>query len=202
MMDFELLTADDASATPFQRLERFLRDRQRQLRALAAHPGHSLGFCLFLVVVLELVLSRRLSHSLGAGPDVLPQFAKTAVTLLFVEGTAAFVFHQGAKIFGKKGNPWILLTLFHWSELPLLLLLPMNVMGRLSGGVDGLMNLLTALLVFKVLVGWKESAEVVYGFTRRESLTVIYGSIAVLILAIVIFSTLSVMSLLTGLLSS
>ncbi|MCB4755764.1 MAG: hypothetical protein LHV69_01795 [Elusimicrobia bacterium] len=154
---------------PFDAISDFLNDRKKKLEDWDAHPPHSLGICLLLVIVLELVLAHRLAHRQGPDPMIVRQFFSTAGNILIAEGLLIFAAHRFAGLFGKVGKPSNAFTFFNFSLTPLLLILPMALLIRAAGFPDAFRAFFLLLLALKVLANWKDVIEKTYLLTRLQS---------------------------------
>ena len=147
----------------------FIGDRKKKLREWEGNPPHRLGVYVFLVVVLELVLSHRLGHHMGRDPDVIFQFIRVALFIPAIEGLLIFTAHRFAGLFGKQGKPLTVLTFFNLNLAPLLLILPVTLAIRAAGLPDEARVFLLVLLALKVLMNWKDVIEMSYLLTRLQS---------------------------------
>lgn len=189
-MDLHLVSNQPpAPPTLLDSLERLLNTKRRQyLQNHLSNPPHALGYFIFAVVVLEMVLARRLAHGLSLHPGLFPQFIGTALVFLVLEWAFVSVAHTVSHVFNKKGRTWTVLTFFHLGLTPLLLFLPISLLCSFFMGGEGIRQVAFLILLFKSLAHWREAVDVAFKFTRIQSAIVLYATTGLAFsLALIVF---------------
>lgn len=175
-MDFEVLSDNPRSLTLWEELERLLTNRKVALKQWARVPPHGLGWLIFALVVVELTIGSRLVSQRGIDSSIIGQLCGVALGIMLIAMTMAVIASQAAEIFKTHGSTTHLITFFNLGLTPLLLLLPVTLVGWTSQAGDAVRLFLIILLLVKVVGNWRAALELVYKFTRMQSAIVLYAS--------------------------
>ena len=175
------LSITEQKATWWEGLVGLINRRRQQLQDWEAHPPHALGWGIFGLVVLELVLVRRFSYGLGLHPRIFAQLIGTGFLILLLEGLFAKITLEVGGFFHKKGNWKTTWTFLNLSLLPFLLYLPLALLASLGGGHHIGRTVFLFLLFLKVLDNWKEAIQISNELNRLQSLLVLGITLSMLV---------------------
>lgn len=167
----------------------FITNPKKVVKDCSAHPPHSLGIVILLLVCLELVLNFRLLHDLGASPMALSQFTSTLVLIVIAEALVMITAHKIGRLFYKNGDLRTVRTFFNLSLWPLLLVLPFGLFSWTVGLPMFFNGVFLFFISGKILTDWKIILDRHYQFNRWQSALVLLalGGIVYTVIPIVMF---------------
>jgi len=180
-------------------LKGYLSHRRRFLQDQEGNPPVKLGWAIFFLVVVELVLARRLYHDIGLGIRIVSDLVGTALLLLFFQALLVKITSEVGTFFQKKGSGKTTWTFFSIGLFPLLLFLPLTLLFWIGDFSPLLRLILFLFLLMRVLSNWRESIEITFEFNRLQSTLVIYSMVVFFLFIGVLFIYISLIQSLTDL---
>jgi hypothetical protein len=175
-MDFEILDDDQRPVGILNGIRKFILGSRRQMQEWGDRAPYLAAATVFGLVVVEWVLSQRLSHGMGRGMSALNQALAAAVFIFLSEFMVVGAAGAIASLTGKSGNRSAALAYLSLGLSPLLLLIPVTLMCEAGNAPPLLRSLVILLLVLKVLAYWRDAIETVYKLNRLQSAAAFYAS--------------------------